>query len=148
MDRGAAAQSARPDVRQLARTRRLMDKNLDDALVSGYKHLIDQFNLPDSNDRHVLAAAIHDGASIIVTAKLYDFLAEVLAAHGIDAQHPDAFVSARLDEYTEEALAALHEMRLDLKKSPFSLPELLVNLERQGLSQTVAELRQLIVPGK
>jgi predicted nucleic acid-binding protein len=131
---------------QLARTRRLMDENIDEALVSGYEHLTDQFTLPDPDDRHVLAAASHGGASVIVTANLRDFPAEVLAAHGIEAQNPDAFVNARLDEHPDEVLAALDEMRVDLKKPPFSLPELLASLERQGLTRTVAELRRLIAP--
>jgi hypothetical protein len=94
----------------------------------------------------VLAAASHGGASVIVTANLRDFPAEVLAAHGIEAQNPDAFVNARLDEHPDEVLAALDEMRVDLKKPPFSLPELLASLERQGLTRTVAELRRLIAP--
>ncbi len=130
----AALLRNRPDLTlaQLARTRRLMDEHVDEALVTGYEHLIGQFTLPDPNDRHVLAAAIHGGAHVIVTANLRDFPAEVLAAHGIESQHPDAFVSARLNEYPGEVLAALHEIRLDLKKPPFSLPELLASLETQG----------------
>jgi hypothetical protein len=144
----AALLRNRPDLTfaQLTRTRQLMDENVDDALVSGYEHLIGQFTLPDPKDRHVLAAAIHGGASVIVRANLRDFPAEVLASHGIEAQHPDAFVSARLDENPEEVIASLHELRLDLKKPPFTMPELLAGLARQGLAQTVAELRGLIVP--
>jgi hypothetical protein len=142
----AALLRNRPDLTfaQLSRTRKLMDDNVDDALVSGYEDLICQFTLPDPDDRHVLAAAIHGGASVIVTANLRHFPADALTAHGIEAQHPDAFVSALLDEYPDEVRAALDEMRLDLKKPPFSLPELLASLERQGLTQTVAELRWLI----
>jgi predicted nucleic acid-binding protein len=118
----AALLRNRPDLTsaQLARTRRLMDENVDDALVFGYEHLVGQFTLPDPDDRHVLAAAIHGGASVIVTANLRDFPADVLAAHSIEAQHPDAFVSTRLDENPEEVIASLHEMRLDLKKPPFT----------------------------
>ena len=140
----------RPDLTfaQLARTRRLMDQNIDEALVSGYEHLIDRITLPDPKDRHVLAAAIHGGASIIVTVNLRDFPPEVLATYGIEAQHPDTFVGARLDEYQDDAVAALHEMRLDLKNPPFSMPELLASLARQGLAQTVTELRRLIMPAQ
>jgi hypothetical protein len=51
-----------------------------------------------------------------------------------------------MDEYPDEIRAALHEMRLDLKNPPFSMTELLASLTRQGLTQTVAELRRLIMP--
>jgi hypothetical protein len=128
---------------QLARTRRLMDENLDDALISGYEHIVGQLSLPDPNDCHVLAAAIHGGASIIVTVNLRDFPANVLATHGIEAQNPDTFICARLEDQPDEVLAALLEMRLDLKNPPVSMRELLASFERCGLTQTVAALRQL-----
>jgi hypothetical protein len=54
---------------QLQRTRALMDHHINDALVGGYA-------LPDAGDRHVLAAAIHGGAHIIVTMNLRDFTTE------------------------------------------------------------------------
>jgi hypothetical protein len=57
----------------------------------------------------VLAAAIHCGTNVIVTVNLRDFPTKVLATYGIEAQHPDPFVSARLDEYPDQVLAALHE---------------------------------------
>jgi predicted nucleic acid-binding protein len=141
----AALLRNRPDLTfaQLARTRRLMNENVDDALVSGYEHLIDQLTLPDPKDRHVLAAAIHGGAGVIVTINLPDFPADVLTTYAIEAQHPDKFVSALLDEYSDDTLAALQEMRLNLKNPPFSMPELLASLARQGLAQTVIDLRRL-----
>jgi predicted nucleic acid-binding protein len=138
----------RPDLTraQLARTRRLMDEHLDDVLVSGYEHLIDGLTLPDPKDRHVLAAAILGGANVIVTINLRDFPAAVLATYEIEAQHPDTFVSELLDEYQDDAVAALREMQADLKNPPVSMPELLASLARQGLAQTVTELRPRIMP--
>jgi predicted nucleic acid-binding protein len=84
----------RPDLsrERLERTRRLMDQHATDALVTGYEDLIPGLQLPDPNDRHVLAAAIRGRADVIVTANLRDFPAETLAPFGIEAQHPDEFV--------------------------------------------------------
>ena len=50
----------RPDLtrEQLERTRNLMDANVLDCKVEDYQLLIPSLNLPDPNDRHVLAAAL------------------------------------------------------------------------------------------
>jgi hypothetical protein len=65
----------RPDVSadKLERTRRLMDQIDPAALVSGYEARIPALRLPDEGDRHVLAAAIHASAALIVTDNLSDF---------------------------------------------------------------------------
>ena len=82
---------------QIARMRTLMETYVGDVIVTGYEPLIDNITLPDLDDRHVLAAAIHSGASVIVTANLKDFSAAALAPHNIVAQHPDAFVRGLLN---------------------------------------------------
>ena len=84
----------RPDIPhvRIERTRHLMDTRFQDALVEGYEHHIDSLALPDADDRHVLAAAIHSGARIIVTTNLRDFPASALAPFSIEACHPDAFI--------------------------------------------------------
>ena len=48
---------------KLERVRRLMDAHAEDCLVTGYEGLIGPLSLPDPDDRHVLAAAIHAKAS-------------------------------------------------------------------------------------
>jgi hypothetical protein len=59
----------RPDVsaESLARCRKLMNEHVTDSLIIGYEALIPSLSLPDSDDRHVLAAAIHGGAGVIRT---------------------------------------------------------------------------------
>lgn len=80
----------RPDLKpeQLERTRELMNAHVRDSLVTGYESLIENLELPDPDDRHVLAAAIRTRASVIVTFNLTDFPAEVLEPLGIESQHP------------------------------------------------------------
>ena len=89
----------RPDLDRvkLERTRALMDKHVEDALVTGYEDLIAGLQLPDADDRHVLAAAIRGRADVIVTMNLRDFPTEVIAPLGIEAQHPDEFILRLLD---------------------------------------------------
>ena len=67
--------------------------------MTGYEHLIDSIELPDQDDRHVLAAAIRCGASVIVTFNLGDFPSQALAEFSIEAQHPDDFVLAVLEAF-------------------------------------------------
>lgn len=50
-----------------------MDKAIDDCLVEGFETLIPTLELPDPDDRHVLAAAIVGRADVIVTYNLKDF---------------------------------------------------------------------------
>lgn len=86
----------RPDLdpARLNRTRSLMNDAIRDVTVTGYEHLIDQLDLPDPDDRHVLAAAIHAEAQVIVTRNLRDFPTDRLNAWGVEAQHPDDFLTA------------------------------------------------------
>jgi predicted nucleic acid-binding protein len=139
----AAIRRDHPDLttRQIERTKRLMNEHVRDATVTGYEKLIPGLSLPDANDRHVLAAAIHGGAGIIVTWNLKDFPVKALRPHGIVAQSPDTFLAALVERHEDDATAALRNLRLQLKSPPYSVPDLLAGLERQKLATTVALLR-------
>jgi predicted nucleic acid-binding protein len=126
------------------RTRRLMDANIDDASVSGYEPLIETIALPDADDRHVLAAAIHCGANIIVTANLRDFPGDALAARGIEAQHPDTFILGLFRTSPDEVVASLRELRGDLTNPSMTAGDLVDALTRQGLPATAEALGAFI----
>lgn len=132
-----------PDITQskVERVRDLMNAAVPDALVIGYEGLIQTLSLPDPDDRHVLAAAIQAGASVIVTRNLADFPADILASHGVEAQHPDDFVVALLDVEPDAVCAAVKAQRESLRNPPKTVEELLAILEAQGLPQFVARLR-------
>ena len=135
-------QAARPDIKpeELQRTRQLMDSGVRDALVTGYKFLIPTLSLPDENDRHVLAAAIHSQASVIVTFNLKDFPEESLAQYHIKVTHPDDFIADLFDIDAAKVLhaAATHRHRLTNPKK--TVEEYLDTLLKQGLPQTVSLL--------
>ena len=77
-----------------------------EADVVGYDHLVNQLVLPDSDDRHVLAAAIHGECDVLVTDNVADFPdsaapsdADLLvftadeAIEMVAASYPDAMVA-------------------------------------------------------
>lgn len=121
-----------------------MDSRIDDAVVTGYEPLVDTLDLPDPDDRHVLAAAITSGATIILTRNLRDFPASALRAYGIAAWHPDTFLGVLLDAEPESVIAAVRDQHASLVDPPVPLPELLEIFGRIGLTETVAELRRLL----
>ena len=136
----------RPDLTRakLDRTRHLMDKAIPDALVTGYEHLIDSIELPDRNDRHVVAAAIRSGSSVIVTLNLADFPSESLANFSIEAEHPDDFVLALFETFPDVVLEAARTHRASLKNPPKTNDGYLAELEVQGLGKSVSVLTELL----
>ena len=101
-----------------ARTRQRMDAVFPDALIDGFQALIAGLTLPDAKDRHVLAAAVHAGAAVIVTYNLRDFPSSELAKFGIEAWHPDEFVEFLLNAEIDAALDAIREHRARLQRPP------------------------------
>lgn len=126
---------------RLERTRALMDGAVRDCLVTGHSVLVPLLTLPDPDDRHVLAAAIHGGAGVVVTFNLSDFPSEVLAPHGVDAWHPDDFFSELLERAMDEFCEAGRLQREGLKNPSMSVQEFLEKLEEVGIPHTVARLR-------
>ncbi len=135
----------RPDLKseQLERTKQLMNAHTRDSLIESYENLIESLELPDKDDRHVLAAAIYSKANVIVTFNLRDFPGSELSKYGIEAVHPDNFIQSLFQ--TNEALVFLAAQRQwqSLKNPPKPLEEFLKTLESNGLSKTVKHLRSI-----
>jgi hypothetical protein len=133
----------RPDVtpKSLTRCREFMNEHVSDCLITGYESLIPGLKLPDPNDRHVLAAAIHGGAGSIVTFNLKDFPVSVLDAYSIEAIHPDEFIVGLWDEYPDSVLEAARLQRAGLRNPPRTPADFLDKLEQCRLLETVDRLR-------
>jgi predicted nucleic acid-binding protein len=136
----------RPDLKKehLERTRSLMDAHVRDCLVTGFEPLIAGLQLPDPDDRHVLAAAIRVGADVIVTFNMSDFPDDALAPYGIEAQHPDDFITHLLDTESISVCLAAKRHRQSLRKPPKTVAEYLDCLAAQQLPATVARLSQFV----
>ena len=124
----------------LERTVELMNIALPDANVTGYESLIAGLELPDEDDRHVLAAAIRAKAEIIVTLNHKEFPQAVLNTFDIEALHPDDFISDLFDLNHALALEAVRRQRQSLRHPPLTVDEFLTMLLKQGLPMTVKAL--------
>jgi predicted nucleic acid-binding protein len=125
---------------QLERTRELMDAHTHDCIITGYQDLIPSLQLPDPDDRHVLAAAIRGRADVIVTSNLSDFPAAILAAYDIEAQHPDDFLAHLIDLAPQAVCVAARVCRSRLRNPPVATDYYLATLEKLHLPQMIAFL--------
>jgi predicted nucleic acid-binding protein len=129
---------------QLQQTKDAMCGAFPNADVSHFEPLIEALDLPDSNDRHLLAAAIRCQADVIVTANLKDFPAEALAPYDVEAQHPDAFIAHLTDLNPEKALKAFQAQVALLKNPPRTAAQILDTLRKVGMTATANQLAALL----
>lgn len=134
----------RPDIDtdKLETLKQRINQSVPDCLVTDFEHIIPSLDLPDPDDRHVLAAAIAVKADILVTVNLKDFPNSILAQYDIEVQHPDNFIADLLDLKPLQIIQAIQTIQTRLKKPPVSFDEYLEILLRQGLPITVLMLRQ------
>jgi hypothetical protein len=119
-----------------------LGKVFPDAMGAGYQSLVPALVLPDPDDRHVLALALHHEAEFVVTSNLADFPAPLPG--GVLAVSADDFLSRLTDANADEALAAARSHRLQRGVDP---ADHLALLTRAGLVRTAAGLaRGYVVP--
>ena len=85
--------------------------------MQGYETIIQELELPNPGDGHVLAAAIHSRSKFIITFNLRDFPEEALAPYDILAQHPDDFILDLLDLNWQTVCKAAEKTKNQAQKS-------------------------------
>ena len=133
----------RPDLTEerLRKTCEQMDLAVPDSLVDGYQYLVPAVTLPDCNDRHVIAAAIHAKADAIVTVNLRDFPPDALTIYNLEAIHPDDFLVNQFDLDEAAVVTAAQSIRKRLTRPPLDAATYLEKLKGIGLTKTVDVLR-------
>lgn len=126
------------------RMRDLMNRAFLGAEVIDWPSHMTGLELPDADDRHVLAAAIAAGAPVIVTANLRDFPAVVLGRFGISAVHPADFLTDLLREEPATVVRSLERLAARWSDPPSDLPGVLGRLDRAGVGGFADEARRYL----
>lgn len=136
----------RPDLNsiQLEKTKKAMNSAFPDALIQNYEMLIPNLDLPDLNDRHVLAAAIKEKVPILVTFNLKDFPKNTIKKYNIEVQNPDEFIINLIRLNEKKAINTFKNQVLNLKNPPKSQLQVLNTLNNCGLKRTSIELKNLL----
>ena len=132
----AAVEEIHPDLAASGGARRraaTMDAAFEDASVTGWENLIEGIDLPDRNDRHVVAAAQSGRADLIVTANLADFPPAALVLLAIEVQHPDDFLLDLLDLDPDRTVRVLFEQAQATQNPGITVAVLLERLRRCGV---------------
>jgi len=138
----SALRRNRPDIgeEKTERLRERMNAAVRDCLVEGYEPLIDILDLPDPDDRHVLAAAIK------VNAQLIDQEPEGLSSQdtgrvGHQAEGPRRFRPDVLDLDPQAVWACIQQIVDSRTRHPVTTADVLDELERDGPVASAAAIR-------
>ena len=128
-----------PDAGDRAKKARTnMETAFEEACVADFDALLPACSgLPDPKDAHVVAAALKTQAAMIVTENLKDFPEDLLAPLNIEAKSADAFVADTLALDIGGGVAAVRRMRERFKLPAMTAETLLLEMEAQGLTETV-----------
>jgi hypothetical protein len=90
--------------------------HFSNAWISGYESLIPRMT-NGQKDRHVVAAAAHGDAAIILTLNLRHFMPEHLARWGVRALHPQSFLIEIFRQEQAVVLTKLEQQAADRRRS-------------------------------
>lgn len=132
-----------PDASDRAKKARTnMETAFEEARVADFDALLPACSgLPDPKDAHVVAAALKTQAAMIVTENQKDFPEDLLAPLNIEVSSADAFIADTLALDIGRGVAAVRRMRERFKLPAMTAETLLLEMEAQGLIDTVDILR-------
>jgi predicted nucleic acid-binding protein len=128
----------------VARTIALMNTHFDDAEVTGYSELVEVMTC-DAKDRHVLAAAVHAHADVLVTNNTRDFPPASMADYAVELVTADDFLLDLLDLAPVEVLTTLAVQAARYKHEPRTLSGLLGALQAAQVPRFADEIRRMTI---
>lgn len=142
--------AARPDLtpEKLQRSRDQMNAAVPDCLVTDFECLIPSIELPDMDDRHIVAAAIMTRAHTIVTFNLRDFPCEQIEKFRLHAKHPDEFLTDTFSLSPEVVAEAVLSDFLHYKTPKLTFESYCDSLRKAGVPNfaKIIEPLKVLVP--
>lgn len=124
-----------------------MNNAFDDALVTGWEPLVaglQDLDLPDPDDAHVIAGALRGRADIIVTENIKHFPESVLDSLGLTAVRTDEFLMDQFDLAPSSAYAVVEGQARAMARPPAEIEQLIDRLERNGARKFAKAIRDMI----
>lgn len=115
-----------------------------EAFITGWESLEHAVELPDPDDRHVVAVALKARADVIVTSNLKDFPSEALEPLDLRVISPDDFLSQLFDEDPQEATAAMRSLVVSKRHPPRTMSEESEHLRCLGLIRFAGRLDSMV----
>lgn len=112
------------------RLQKMIENAFPEAMVEVPSELVEVMT-NHSGDRHVLAAAVVSRASVIVTYNLKHFPNAALEPWGVEAQHPDVFLTHLFDLSPDLVTDVVRQQAEDLQRPPLTVETLLDILSKQ-----------------
>ncbi|MHB1415096.1 MAG: PIN domain-containing protein [Chloroflexota bacterium] len=123
----------------------MLTQGFPEALVYGYEDLVPVMSNHEG-DRHVLAAALRAGASVIVTSNLAHFDETSRKPYDIDLQTPDDFLCHLWHLSPETMARILREQAAALQNPPLTVHQVLETLARTAPQFAAIALRSGLLP--
>lgn len=121
--------------KSLEATIKAMNTAFQNANVKRFHSHIGKLQLPDVDDRHVLAAAIKAKVNFIITFNLKHFPQQYINSFSIHVIHPDDFVVQLIHQKRETVLLALNNLVDNLKHPPMTREQVLNSFKKCGLTK-------------
>jgi predicted nucleic acid-binding protein len=136
-----------PGLPEAAIDRRLsqMNRAFPTAMVSGYEHLMPQMQA-DEKDKHVLAAAVHSEATLLVTENVKDFHPPSTGPHAMHIDRTSEFLNRVVDDNPERVVAAMNEMVSRTNREPNTVSALIDKMVTQNDLKGFAHKLNSVVP--
>lgn len=137
-----SAQRRHPDISddKLDQMQAIMSEQFAGAEITGYDAIVGALDLPDVDDRHLLAAAIVGRCHGVITANLKHFPPDKVAPFKMEIVHLDDFIVNIIDLHPSRAVAACKRHRAAMTKSKPTQDEYLERYKAAGLIQAHGRL--------